>query len=195
MDVAQILARANRILWETSAGAWWAGMWLGQIKLDEGHCDYATFGRPTGLWLRNTSSPLAPRIQEARRNLPLPLGESRGEGRPANKRTTPSDQNTAWASLIKPTQPLGLEPLTKPEKKRILLAPGDSLVVCNRGIMETSDQRGRSLEESALAHTLLDNLRVPPSQMIDLVRELMQNPVWEPKPQDRSMLVVQRNLR
>ena len=138
---------------------WWAGMWLGQIKLDEGHCDYATFGRPTGLWLRNTSNAG-----------PMPLKGMGGEGRGTSKRQTVSDQNTAWASLIKPTQPLGLEPLTKPEKKRIILAPGDSLVVLNRGIMETSDQRGRPLEESALANTLLDNLRAPPSQMIDIVR-------------------------
>ena len=166
LDVSQLLSRANRILWETSAGGWWAGMWLGQIQLADGRCDFSGFGRPTGLLLRGTQTRRA------------------SEGI-ANDRS-------AWASLIKPTEPLGLEPLLRPQKKQIILEPGDSLVVCNRGVLEATDQRGRPLDESLLARTLLPSLEKSPERMIGAVQELLLSRGAPSKPQDRSILVVKR---
>jgi hypothetical protein len=156
-DIDELLRRANRILWESSAGNWWAGLWLGQLNLANGRCDFAAAGRPSALWL----------------------------------------QPDSWASLVKPSEPLGLEPLIQPaEKKPLILSPGESLVVCNRGVMETSDKRGRPLDEAAISRLLLTELSASPQRMVDKVRD------WLPaldrqfhKPQDRSILVVQRQPR
>jgi hypothetical protein len=165
-DVDELLLRTNQILWESAAGNWWAGLWLGQLNLADGRCQFAAAGRPSALWLK-------------------PDG---------------------WASLVKPSEPLGLEPVIQPkEKKPLILSPGQSLVVCNRGIMESSDPQGRPLDEAALSRSLLNNLAAPPQQMIDAIRDLLPAPRdlrrpleagWNgddrPKPQDRSILVVQR---
>ena len=48
-DPDELLARANRILWESTAGGWWAGLWLGQLDLNKGRCDYVSAGRPMAL--------------------------------------------------------------------------------------------------------------------------------------------------
>jgi sigma-B regulation protein RsbU (phosphoserine phosphatase) len=151
-DLAKIAGRANRILWENSSGNWWAGLWLGQIQLLDGLCDYSSFGRPSGLLLRENG----------------------------------------WASVIKPSEPLGLDPNMRVEKKQIILAPGEGLVVCNRGIMEACDGRGRPLGETAIAQTLVQNLRQPPEQMIDLVRNWLEREAWEPDRYDRSILAIKR---
>ncbi len=52
LDIDELLQRANRILWESSAGNWWAGLWLGQLNLADGRCHFGAAGRPTGLWLK-----------------------------------------------------------------------------------------------------------------------------------------------
>ncbi|HEY2827125.1 MAG TPA: SpoIIE family protein phosphatase [Pirellulales bacterium] len=154
LDIDELLRRANRILWESSAGNWWAGLWLAQLNLADGRCHFAGAGRPSALWLKPDS----------------------------------------WVSLIKPSEPLGLEPnQTFGEKKPLLLAPGQSLVICNRGIMESSDVNGRPLDEAALSHLLLKELSGPPQRSIDSVRDwLTETDRQFRKPQDRSMLVVQR---
>ncbi len=77
------------------------------------------------------------------------------------------------------------------KKKPVILAPGQSLVICNRGIMEASDPNGRPVDEAALSRLLMNDLSTAPQRMIELVRD------WLPasqiqKPQDRSMLVVKR---
>jgi serine phosphatase RsbU (regulator of sigma subunit) len=97
-----------------------------------------------------------------------------------------------WASLAKPTEPLGLAPLPPVEKKPIVLSPGESLLVCNRGVMEASDQRGRPVEEAAIARALLENLQSTPDRKIELVRNWLQEHSRETPRRDRSILVVQR---
>ncbi|HEY2881701.1 MAG TPA: SpoIIE family protein phosphatase [Pirellulales bacterium] len=151
LSVDELFRRANQILWESSAGNWWAGAWLGQIQLADGNCNFSAAGRPTALWLRENS----------------------------------------WASLVKPCEPLGLEPQLKAERKQILLAPGESLVVCNRGIMEASDPRGRPMEEAAIAKSLLKDRTVSPERMIEIVRDWLTGRTWQ-QPRDRSIVVVKR---
>ncbi len=152
LDIDELLRRANRILWESSAGNWWAGLWLGQLNLTDGRCHFGVAGRPTGLWLK-------------------PDG---------------------WTSLVKPCEPVGLNPVMQLEKKKpVILVTGQSLVICNRGIMEVSDLNGRPVDEAALSRILMKDLTASPERMIELVRD------WLPasqiqKPQDRSMLVVKR---
>ena len=102
-----------------------------------------------------------------------------------------------WASLVKPTEPLGLEPLAPIERKPIVLSPGDSLLVCNRGVMEASDHRGRPIEEAAIARALLENRAASPDRMIEQVRNWLrdhghENKGRETPRRDRSILVVQR---
>jgi len=168
LDIDELLRRANRILWESSAGNWWAGLWMGQLNLADGRCHFTAAGRPNALWLK-------------------PDG---------------------WASLVKPSEPLGLTPVIQTERKKpLILSPGQSLVVCNRGIMETADARGRPLDDAALSRLLLKELAAPPQRMIDLVHDALPAPndVSFPlaegrdeenrsRPQDRSILVVQRLL-
>ena len=161
-DVKRLASRANRILWENSSGAWWAGLWLGQIQLDDGRCDFSAFGRPSGLLLRGTSA------------------RQKSEGA------------CGWASLVRPSEPLGLEPAIKPAKKQLILSPGESLVVCNRGVMEACNDRGRPLDEATVARSLLNNLHSPPERMIEIVRDLLQSQCGLRKPHDRSIVVVKR---
>jgi phosphoserine phosphatase RsbU/P len=154
LDIDELLQRANRILWESSAGNWWAGLWLGQLNLTNGRCHFGSAGRPTGLLLK-------------------PDG---------------------WTSLAKPSEPIGLNPVIQLEKKKpLILAPGQSLVICNRGVMETSDQDGRPVDEGTLSRLLMKDLSTTPQQMIELVRNWLppQNRQIQ-NPQDRSMLVVRR---
>ena len=80
-----------------------------------------------------------------------------------------------WASLANPSEPLGLEPLQPIEKKSIVLSPGESLLVCNRGVMEASDQRGRPIEDAAIARALLENPTATPDSMIEQVRNWLRN--------------------
>jgi phosphoserine phosphatase RsbU/P len=154
LDIDELLRRANRIMWESSAGNWWAGLWLGQLNLADGLCHFGAAGRPSGLLLK-------------------PDG---------------------WASLVKPSEPLGLNPIVQLEKKKpVILAPGQSLVISNRGVMETSDPSGRPLDEAALSRFLLKDLSAPPQRMIERVRDWLSPPDRQfQKPQDRSMLVVKR---
>ena len=154
LDIDQLLRHANRILWESSAGNWWAGLWLGRLNLADGRCHFASAGRPSAMWIK-------------------PDG---------------------WASLAKPSEPLGLEPIMQFDKKEpLILSPGQSLVVCNRGIMESSDHNGRPTDEAALARLLLNDLSASPQRMIDLVRDWLPLPNRQfQRPQDRSMLVVNR---
>jgi phosphoserine phosphatase RsbU/P len=166
LDMDELLRRANRILWESSAGNWWAGLWMGQLHLTDGRCQFATAGRPSGLWLK-------------------PDG---------------------WASLAKPSEPLGLAPtIAAGRNGPLLMSPGESLVVCNRGIMECSDERGHPIDEAALARLLLKELSAAPQQMIDAVRNWLPPDLPRPlgegrgedasrKSQDRSILVLQRRL-
>ncbi len=161
-DIDRLVSRANRILWENSSGAWWAGLWLGQIQLDDGRCDFSAFGRPSGLLLRGTSA----------------------------RRT--KEGATGWASLIRPTEPLGLEPVIKPAKKKLILSPGESLVVCNRGVMEACNDKGRPMDEAIIARSLLNNLHTPPERMIEIVRDLLKSQSGSGIPHDRSILVVKR---
>jgi serine phosphatase RsbU (regulator of sigma subunit) len=160
-DIERLTSRANRILWENSSGAWWAGLWLGQIQLDDGRCDFSAFGRPSGLLLRSTPTRRA------------------------------SEGATGWASLVKPTEPVGLEPVIKPAKKQLILSPGESLIVCNRGVLEACNEKGRPLGETAIARSLLKNLNAPPERMIEIVRDLLQSQGGGTR-HDRSILVVKR---
>lgn len=157
IDVGELFRRANRILWESSAGDWWAGLWLGQLNLADGRCHFAAAGRPSALWLK-------------------PDG---------------------WASLIKPTEPLGLEPTIQLHQKQpVTLSPGQSLIVCNRGITESSDQRGRPLDDATLAHLLLKDPTADPQRIINSMRDWLPGPDREyQQPLDRSMLVLKRKLK
>jgi hypothetical protein len=80
--------------------------------------------------------------------------------------------------------------------------------VCNRGIMESSDERGRPLDEAGLSRLLLDNLTATPQLMVEMLRDrlptaetgsirqgrdFLQPP--PPKKHDRSLLIVQRRPR
>jgi len=100
-----------------------------------------------------------------------------------------------WASLANPTEPLGLEPLVSSEKKPIVLSPGDSLLVCNRGVMEASDERGRPVEEASIARFLMENRPAPPDRMIEQARNWLRDHSRETPRPDRSILVVQRMPR
>jgi len=157
IDVGELLRRANRILWESSAGDWWAGLWLGQLNLADGRCHFAAAGRPSALWLK-------------------PDG---------------------WASLIKPSEPLGLEPTIQLQQKQpVTLSPGQSLIVCNRGITESSDGRGRPLDDATLAHLLLKDPTAAPDRMINSMRDWLPGPDRQyQRPLDRSMLVLKRKPR
>jgi serine phosphatase RsbU (regulator of sigma subunit) len=85
-DPEELLTRANRILWESTAGGWWGGLWLGQLDLNKGRCDYVSAGRPMSLWLRpdgwaSLAKPCAPLglepvIAWERKQLTLSPGES-----------------------------------------------------------------------------------------------------------------------
>ncbi len=151
-DPEELLERANRILWESTAGGWWAGLWLGQLDLNKGRCDYVSAGRPSALWLR-------------------------GDG---------------WASLAKPGEPLGIEPTIAWERKQLIINPGESLFVCNRGITETSNQYGVPLGDIALSRALRSELTAPPERMIELVRDLIETQVQQSIQRDRSILIVKR---
>lgn len=148
----EMMRRANRVLWENSAGNWWAGAWLGKLDLTDGRCQIAQAGRPTSLWLR-------------------PDG---------------------WESLTNPVDPLGVQPLVQIDRKPAILSPGEALVVCNRGVMETYDKRGRPLEEAAVARTLQARLELPPQQLIKTVLECLEQHSKQLDRRDRSILVVQR---
>ncbi len=152
VDLASMLQQANRVLWESSAGGWWAGLWAGHINLKEGRCDFASAGRPSAMWLRQDS----------------------------------------WLSLVKSNEPLGLEPIFKPQPKQIILTPGESIVVCNRGIMDAMNERGRPLEESALARSLLTEIQQPPERLIDIVCDRLAAHAVNPDQMDRSILIVKR---
>jgi serine phosphatase RsbU (regulator of sigma subunit) len=147
-----MLDEANRVLWESSAGGWWAGLWLAHIDLKGGRCDFASAGRPSALCLRDDR----------------------------------------WLSLVKPQEPLGLEPIFKPQPKQIILTPGESLVVCNRGIMDALDERGRPMEEAALARSLSTELSRPPERLIDVVCDRLAAHAIRPDALDRSILVIKR---
>jgi serine phosphatase RsbU (regulator of sigma subunit) len=152
IDLAAMLIDANRVLWESSAGGWWAGLWAGQIDLKAGRCEFASAGRPSALCLRNDR----------------------------------------WLSLVKPQEPLGLEPIFKPQPKQIILTPGESLVVCNRGIMDAVDERGRPMEEAALARSLMNELAQPPERLVDAVCDRLAAHAVQPDQWDRSILIVKR---
>jgi serine phosphatase RsbU (regulator of sigma subunit) len=64
-------------------------------------------------------------------------------------------RSDGWTSLAKPTEPLGLEPQITQKPQRVLLAPGQSLVVCNRGMIDATDENGRPLDQSAIAQSLI----------------------------------------
>ncbi|MCC7087381.1 MAG: SpoIIE family protein phosphatase [Pirellulales bacterium] len=151
-DLRALLAQANRVLWESSAGGWWAGLWAGEINLKDGRCEFASAGRPSAMCL--------------------------------------SDDR--WLSLLKPQAPLGLEPIFKPQPKQIILTPGESLVVCNRGIMDAVDERGRPMEEAALARSLMADLSGPPDRLIDIVCDRVAAHAVQPDQWDRSILIVKR---
>ncbi len=148
----RLIARANRVLWETGCGTQWAGLWLGQLSLENGHIDFVSAGRPTAISLR-------------------------ADG---------------WNSLSKPCQPLGLEPSCAWERKQLLVKPGESLFVCNRGMIETSNDVGRAIDEAALAQSLRGELNAPPERMIEMVRELVEAHARKPAQWDRSVLVLKR---
>jgi hypothetical protein len=175
LEVDELLRRANRVLWESSAGNWRAGLWLGQLNLLNGRCQFTAAGRPSAMWLK-------------------PDG---------------------WASLVKPSEPLGLTPVIQTERKSpLILSPGESLVVCNHGIMDTCNERGRPIDEAALSAMLRQELAASPQRIIERVRDWLPNsarvspftlttggvpfdPSRNERPQsvqDRSILVVQRLL-
>jgi phosphoserine phosphatase RsbU/P len=152
LDLSAMIDKANRVLWESSAGGWWAGLWLGHINLKEGRCDFASAGRPSALWLRQDS----------------------------------------WLSLVKPNEPLGFEPIITPQPKQIILTPGESLVVCNRGIMDATNERGRGMDEAALARSVLAEISQPPERLIDIVCDRLAAHAVHPEQCDRSILVIKR---
>jgi serine phosphatase RsbU (regulator of sigma subunit) len=101
-------------------------------------------------------------------------------------------RDDGWASLAKPAEPLGLEPMLKPEKKQIILAPGQSLVVCNRGLMEASDERGRPIDEAKLAESLLKHASAKPDRILEAIRDTLSRRAWPTPARDRGILVVKR---
>ncbi len=70
-----------------------------------------------------------------------------------------------------------MEPTIAWERKQLIINPGESLFVCNRGIVETSNQYGMPLGEIPLSRTLRDELTAPPERMIERVRDLLETQV------------------
>ena len=77
----------------------------------------------------------------------------------------------------------------------MILSPGESLFVCNRGIAETNNQYGLPLGDATLARTLREELTAPPERMIERVRDLLETQVQQAIQHDRSILMVKRLAR
>jgi serine phosphatase RsbU (regulator of sigma subunit) len=127
-------------------------------------------------------------------------------------------RSDGWASLAKPSEPLGLEPNIVRKPRRVLLAPGESLVVCNRGLIDATDENGRPLDEAAIAETLIQQQMRRPTpaaaksgrkasdssvspagdlsadKMIEILRREFESRITRSAQQDRAALFIHRML-
>lgn len=122
-----------------------------------------------------------------------------------------------WASLAKPSEPLGLEPNIKRKPRRVLLAPGESIVVCNRGLIDATGENGRPLDQAAIAEALIQQQMRSPApaarsrrkasgqsaasagnlsaeKMLEILRQEFESRITHRPDQDRAALYIHRML-
>jgi serine phosphatase RsbU (regulator of sigma subunit) len=101
----------------------------------------------------------------------------------------PADQPQ---SLLKPTTPLGLGDRLHQRTVALSARPGDVLVIYNRGFVEVSDEQGRPLNETALAHALHQARDRSPNELIDVLCDRQEAHALKPNRLDRSVVVIKR---
>jgi sigma-B regulation protein RsbU (phosphoserine phosphatase) len=97
--------------------------------------------------------------------------------------------------LAKPALPLGRGPELVCTEATRTLAPGEVLLLYNRGVAEAPNQRGNPLDEEALAQAVRRSLGHSATALIDVVLHAQQGHALRPQDHDRSVLVVRRLLR
>jgi phosphoserine phosphatase RsbU/P len=101
-------------------------------------------------------------------------------------------QQDQWKSLTHATPLLGESPESDYEQSARQLAPGEALLIFNKGFRSAADRQGRSLEESGLAKLLAENIHLTADQLTSMARECLRLHAADAQRDDVAILIIKR---